>query len=182
MHWKFREAKEEADADYVLPLKGNQQKMHAEAKIFLDETVTESSKPRPVGAKLSPATVTLAVLETLEKDHGRIETRRYFQSAQVDWCADRAKWEGLQSVGIVGARRKVGGQWTVERRYYLTSLPLDVETFARALGRGKQVALGAGCLFAGRPEPRGLRGGESGDIAPAGVEPLETRENQAERH
>jgi predicted transposase YbfD/YdcC len=133
VHWKFREAKEEADADYVLPLKGNQQKMHAEAKIFLDETVTESSKPRPVGAKLSPATVTLAVLETLEKDHGRIETRRYFQSAQVDWCADRAKWEGLQSVGIVGARRKVGGQWTVERRYYLTSLPLDVETFARAV-------------------------------------------------
>jgi hypothetical protein len=79
----------------VLALKGNHETVHAEVKTFLDETVTETSKPRPVGAKLSPAAANLAVLETVEKDHGRIETRRYYQSAQVDWFADRAKWEGL---------------------------------------------------------------------------------------
>ena len=31
------------------------------------------------------------------------------------------------------AIREVGGQRTVERRYYLSSLPLDVQTFARAV-------------------------------------------------
>jgi predicted transposase YbfD/YdcC len=36
-------------------------------------------------------------------------------------------------MGMVEARREVGGQRTVERRYYLTSLPLNVETFARAV-------------------------------------------------
>jgi len=123
----------EADADYVLALKGNHETVHAEVKTFLDETVAETLNPRPVGAKLSKAAATLAVLETVEKDHGRIETRRYYQSAQVDWFADRAKWEGLQSVGIVEALREIGGQRTVERRYYLTSLPLGVETFARAV-------------------------------------------------
>ncbi len=96
------------------------------------------SKPRPVGAKLSPAAARLAVLETVEKDHGRIETRRYYQSAEVDWFADRAKWEGLQSMGMVEALREMGGQRTVERRYYLTSLPLGVETFARHQGQATQ--------------------------------------------
>ena len=69
----------------------------------------------------------------MEKDHGRLETRRYYQSAELDWFADRAKWEGLQSVGLVEAMREVGGKKTVERRYYLSSLPLDVATFARAV-------------------------------------------------
>ena len=49
------------------------------------------------------------------------------------WFADRAKWAGLQSVGMIEATRQVGGQTTVERRYYLSSLPLGVETFARAV-------------------------------------------------
>jgi len=122
-----------ADADYVLALKGNHQTVHEEVKTFLDATVAEAAQPRPVGAKLSKAVATLAVLQTVEKDHGRLETRRYYQSAELDWFADRAQWEGLRSVGMVEAIRQIGGQRTVERRYYLTSLPLGAETFARAV-------------------------------------------------
>ena len=89
---------------------------------------------RPVGAKLSPAAATLASLETVEKDHGRLEIRRYYQSDQLDWFADRAKWEGLKSVGMVESIREVEGKTRrVERRYYLSSLPLGIETFARAV-------------------------------------------------
>ena len=130
---KIAKAIIEADADYVLALKGNHETVHEEVKTFLDDAVAETSKPRPAGAKLAQAAATLAVLETVEKDHGRIETRRYYQSAEVDWFADRAKWEGLRSVGMVEAIREVGGKRTVERRYYLASLPLDVATFARAV-------------------------------------------------
>ena len=72
-------------------------------------------------------------METVEKDHGRVETRRYYQSVELDWFADRPKWEGLQSVGLVEAIREVQGKTTRERRYYLSSLPLGVETFARAV-------------------------------------------------
>lgn len=120
----------EADADYVLALKGNHETVHEEVKTFLEATVAEkNSKPvRP-----SSVAANLAVHETVEKDHGRIETRRYYQSAQLDWFADRAKWEGLKSVGMVEAIREIGAHRTVERRYYLSSLPLGVETFARAV-------------------------------------------------
>jgi len=123
----------EADADYVLALKGNHETVQEEVKRFLAATVAELTQPRPVGAKLSPAAANLAVLETVEKDHGRLETRRYYQSTELDWFADRAKWPGLQSVGMVEAIREIGRQRTVERRCYLASLPLDVGPFARAV-------------------------------------------------
>ena len=123
----------EADADYVLALKGNQETVHDEVKTYLDAALLERSSPRPAGAKLSTGAATLAELETVEKDHGRIETRRYYQSGELAWFADQAKWEGLRSVGMVEATREVGGKTTVERRYYLSSLPLGVGTFARAV-------------------------------------------------
>lgn len=119
-----------ADADYVLALKGNHETVHEEVKSFLDEAVAEKNSK---SARPSKGAVNLAVLETVEKDHGRIETRRYSQSAELGWFADRAKWEGLRSVGVVEAIREIGAQRTVERRYYLSSLPLGVETFARAV-------------------------------------------------
>jgi len=124
----------EADADYVLALKGNHETVHQEVKTFLEEIVAEkTSPPRRPAPPPSPAAVKLAVLQTVEKDHGRLETRRYYQSAELDWFADRAKWAGLRSVGMVEAIREIGAQRTVERRYYLSSLPLGVETFARAV-------------------------------------------------
>jgi predicted transposase YbfD/YdcC len=120
----------EADADYVLALKGNHETVHQEVKSFLEATVAEKQSG-PVNP--SKAAVQLAMHETVEKDHGRIETRRYYQSADLDWFADRSQWEGLKSVGMVEAIREIGAQRTVERRYYLSSLPLGVETFARAV-------------------------------------------------
>jgi len=123
----------EADADYVLALKGNQETVHQEVKDFLDETLAETQKPRPRGARLSPAAASLATLETVEKDHGRLETRRYYQSTELAWFADLAQWEGLKSVGMVESTRELNGKASVERRYYLSSLPLNIELFARAV-------------------------------------------------
>lgn len=123
----------EADADYVLALKGNQETVHEEVKSFLDATLAERQTPRPVGAKLSPAAATLASLQTVEKDHGRLEIRCYYQSDYLGWFADRAKWEGLKSVGMVESIREVNNNRSVERRYYLCSLPVGIETFARAV-------------------------------------------------
>ena len=122
----------ESDADYVLALKGNQETVHQEVKAFLDQALAETQKPRPRGAKPSPA-AGLARLETVEKDHGRLETRRYYQSSELAWFADWEQWEGLKSVGMVEAIREVDGTASVERRYYLSSLPVNIELFARAV-------------------------------------------------
>ena len=123
----------EADADYVMALKGNHGTAHEEIKTFLDAAVEETLAPKLPGTKLSAGAETLAVFETVDKGHGRMETRRYYQSATLEWFADRAAWEGLQTVGMVEAQREIRGKLSVERRYYLSSLPLDVNTFARAV-------------------------------------------------
>src|SRR2546426_241861 len=123
----------EADADYVLALKGNQERVHEEMKSFLDSTLLERETKRPVGVPPPKGAATLASWETVEKDHGRLETRRYYQSDELGWFADLSKWEGLKSVGMVEAIRELQGRQTIERRYYLSSLALDVKTFARAV-------------------------------------------------
>ena len=50
----------EADAHYVLALKGNQETVPEEVETFLDATLAEKQGPRLPGAKLSPAAATLA--------------------------------------------------------------------------------------------------------------------------
>lgn len=111
----------QANADYVLALKGNQETVHEEVQTFLDDAVAHD----PTG---------LAVYETTEKDHGRIELRRYWQSDRLDWFVDRSKWEGLRSIGMVESERHLPGRSvTRERRYFLCSLPLDAKRFAGAV-------------------------------------------------
>jgi len=123
----------EADADYVLALKGNQETVHAEVKSYLDDAIVRAAAPPSCKAKELRAPE-LAYTETVEKDHGRLEIRRCWQSGRLGWFADQAKWEGLRSVGVVESARQVGTEApTVERRYYLSSLAVDVEKFARAV-------------------------------------------------
>lgn len=110
----------EADADYVLALKGNQGMAFAEVRSFLDDAVTRKEAH-------------LVFTETVDKEHGRHEVRRYWQTEKLDWFADREAWEGLTSVGVVEARRTVRGKESVERRYYLSSLKADATKFARAV-------------------------------------------------
>jgi predicted transposase YbfD/YdcC len=122
LHCQKNIAKEikEADAEYVLALKGNQGTAFAEVKAFLDDAIQRNEAH-------------LDTLESTDKEHGRLEVRRYWQTEKLAWFADRNQWEGLQSVGVVEARRSVHGKESVERRYYLSSLKNDVAQFAKAV-------------------------------------------------
>ena len=127
LHCQKNIAKEilEADADYVLALKGNQPAAFREIKTFLDDAARRND----------PA---LAFVERTDKGHGRVEVRRYWQTDRSTWFADRDQWEGLRSVALVESVRAVQGQQSVERRYYLSSLAMDVTKLARAVrGHGK---------------------------------------------
>jgi predicted transposase YbfD/YdcC len=122
LHCQKNIAKEiiEADADYVLALKGNQPAAFEEIKTFLDDAIERHD----------PA---LAFFETTDKGHGRIEVRRYWQTEKIEWFADRQEWEGLRSVAVVESVREVKGKQSVERRYYLSGLAVDVAKVARAV-------------------------------------------------
>lgn len=107
----------EKKADYVLALKGNHEQLHEAVKLWLD---TEWEKGR------------LSITQTVEKGHGRIETRRYAVSDRIEWLEQKKDWIGLKSVGVVESTRESGGKISVERRYYLNSID-DLSHFAETV-------------------------------------------------
>ncbi|MBI3232404.1 MAG: ISAs1 family transposase [Candidatus Doudnabacteria bacterium] len=110
------------EADYVVALKGNHGKLH-EAVAELCDAVEED---RTVNLPFD-------VHETVEKDHGRIETRRYLSIAAVDWLPGKEQWRDFQSVGMVVATREINGVMTKAVRYYLSSLAVCALTLAQAV-------------------------------------------------
>ena len=101
-------------------LKGNQGTAHTEIQSYLDAAIAAGD----------PA---LVHCQEVEIGHGRLETRRCWQSADIGWFADRGQWEGLRSVGCLEAVRESNGHTSRERRYFLCSLSLDAARFARAV-------------------------------------------------
>lgn len=109
--------------DYVLALKGNQGTFHEEVTLFLD---------RAIGDQL-PETIHEFHGQP-EKNHGRIETRRAWCTAEVDWFEDRDQWPGLRSFAAVECERTVDGKTSTERRYFISSLDgTDAEIIAHAV-------------------------------------------------
>lgn len=116
------------EADYVLALKGNHGTAHKEIEEFFADAVAPCATE--CNEKVLPGS--MVFFQTIEKDHGRIETRRYWQSNDLDWFADKILWEGLKSIGMVESIRCIKGKNTIERRYYLNTLTLDIHRFAKA--------------------------------------------------
>jgi predicted transposase YbfD/YdcC len=65
--------------------------------------------------------------------HGRTEIRRCWAYDCAERLYKHAQWDGLQSFAIVERTRTVGERTTIERRYYISSLPADAERIARAV-------------------------------------------------
>lgn len=109
-------------ADYVLGLKGNQSAMQEAVEDFW--TVARAG---------DFAHVTYAFTEELDKDHGRLEVRRYWISEDLRTLPDTARWVGLRSIGMVERTCLIGDRETIEHRYFINSIPADAPRFAHAV-------------------------------------------------
>ena len=97
-------------ADYILALKGNQGTLREDVELFANEQKAKG---------FSDATV--SVDETVDGDHGRVETRRATVVHGVAWLQERHDWPGLKGVVIIDSTREIGARTERETRYYLTS-------------------------------------------------------------
>ena len=61
--------------------------------------------------------------EKVEIGHGRIEMRRYLLLSHADVSCEGTEWRNLRSVGMVESLRMTEGKASIERRYYISSLP-----------------------------------------------------------
>jgi len=106
-------------ADYIIALKGNQGTLLEDVEIFTIEQKTRGFKDATVSRH-----------ETIDGDHGRIETRTYTAIHDVAWLQERHDWPGLKGVVMVESKREIDGKIQQETRFYITSLVL----LAYALG------------------------------------------------
>jgi predicted transposase YbfD/YdcC len=107
------------EADYVLALKGNQESLHQAVIAHIDEQLEGDL----AGAEEMVVT---------EEGHGREEVRTYLQLPAPEGLPGSELWTGLKSIGLTTSHRVRDGKETIEARYYISSLELDVKTFARA--------------------------------------------------
>lgn len=108
----------------MLTLKGNQATLQAAVADYL----------RAVRANRTLG-LTHAHTQTVDGEHGRIETRTYWQAQAPDFLPGFADWRDLRSVGLVEAVREVDGVSSTSVRYYLSSLPIDIDRFAECDSR-----------------------------------------------
>lgn len=115
----------EQEADYVLALKDNQG--------LLYEGVVESFQE---GLATNFKDIAHDYYETVDKDHGRIETRKYWTIFDPDYLKyfdPKGEWKDLRSVGMVEAERIIQGGVSRERRYYISSLSGQAKQLGRAI-------------------------------------------------
>jgi len=109
-------------ADYLLALKGNQPNLETEvADYFHSAPNTE-----------------IVTKTTVEKGHGRIETRTYTASSKVDWITSersypgQPRFTGIKTLVKVVSRVEHADRSTFDTRYFICSATNDIDRIAQA--------------------------------------------------
>jgi len=109
--------------DYLLVLKGNRKKAHAEVKAWC------ATNAFALGAPLRPC------FDAFDDGHGRLVRRRVFACPDAGVFGTLADWPGLATVVAVETIRGIPGRGKVkaEIRHYLSSARLPPEALAAAV-------------------------------------------------
>lgn len=94
----------EKNADYILAVKGNQSGLEEEVTLLFDVKAPEEEHT------------------TVEKDHGRVETRTVSVIRDLEWLEGKEKWAGLKCVVKVDSTREHAGNIEREQRYFISSI------------------------------------------------------------
>ena len=110
--------------DYCVALKANQGNFYKDVQDYFDENrllIIESGYEG-------------AYQLTREKNHEAVITYEYYQTEKVNWYPDIKLWEGLKSIGLVKKTiDKSDGTSVEEKRYYISSLLLNISVFSNAI-------------------------------------------------
>jgi len=110
------------EGDYLFSLKGNQGSLHDDVKLYFEDCIVNDFKNIPHSFH-----------ETVDGDHGRIETRKFWVISDIDWLDAKEAWKGLKTIGMVESERQVGNETSKEKRFFISSLDSDAESFGKAV-------------------------------------------------
>lgn len=108
-------------ADYILAVKDNQ------------PTLADAMRDFFTLFKVAPEKTPHTMAETVEKDHGRLETRCCYAFDQLACLHRPEQWPGLKSFVVIESQRCLNGKTSIEQRFYLSSLAPDAARLGQAI-------------------------------------------------
>lgn len=110
--------------DYVVPVKKNHPNFNADLELYFDVLTQEQI----IAGRLNSA-----YLKQEEKSHSCFITYEYFQTSDVKWYHDYKEWKGLNTFGMVKKTIIEKGKRKIEKRFYISSLVVNIELFSKAI-------------------------------------------------
>ena len=106
------------EADYILALKGNQETLHNDVKLYFEDS--EFLKK-------------CEYYYTIEKARGGLEKREYWQSDDIVWLSQKDKWDALKTIGMTKNTIMRKDKKIQETRYFISSLATNAKEFGRCV-------------------------------------------------
>jgi len=106
-------------ADYIFSLKGNQSNLHDNIELYFQDQIKENFE-----------NCAYDYYETLDNEHGKLEIRRYWTTADIDWLQGKEDWKKLETICMVQRERHFTDRIESETSYYISS----VENNAKKIG------------------------------------------------
>ena len=97
-------------ADYILSLKENQKTLYNDVKLYLDDIRKEKSILESDN-----------YFKTVEKGHGRIETRECIISEDISWLKNRTEWNSLHGIGAIYCDIEENDSKSKQSHYFIYS-------------------------------------------------------------
>lgn len=98
------------DADYILSLKENQKTMYRDVKLYLDDIRKDNDVKNSDN-----------YYRTIEKGHGRIESRTCVISEEIGWLNGKDEWRGINGIGVIYCEVEEKGQKLKQNHYFIFS-------------------------------------------------------------
>ena len=97
-------------ADYILSLKENQKTLYNDVKLYLDDIRKEKNILESNN-----------YFKTVEKGHGRIETRECIISEDISWLNNRTEWNSLHGIGAIYCDIEENDSKSKQSHYFIYS-------------------------------------------------------------
>jgi predicted transposase YbfD/YdcC len=106
-------------ADYVLAVKANQERLHQDVMAWFDWAHEQQFRDVPH-----------TYHQTVNKGHGRIEIRRCWALSDphaFEMLGHHERWANLNSIVMIERERQIGDQCQTDTAYFIASLPPDAK-------------------------------------------------------
>ncbi len=113
-----------SNGNYVVPIKGNHPVFYKELQEFWNQKELEYI----IAGKLNTA-----YKKSIEHENECSVTYEYFQTNEIDWFEDRGLWKDLYTFGFVKKTIESVEETSVEYRYYISNLDIDIDLMIEAI-------------------------------------------------